>query len=263
MQNPLSSFVIRLFCGASKDTAGILLVIALRSIFRNCCCTKYGPPSILRLSQKDFKKWRVHTLISQFWKEGPDGFSLSRVGKTHKCKPGRSWFISLWGLRPRGCAAALYQPRVDDPVRSEVGSHWPMSHFWHQYLSDPDGQFPKSLWHSRTLNNLKLYFRFQQWAKYPEGSASPWSWLCCCLLSTWGLRAVAGQAPASPALYFLPSLLPSFQGSKGEPRPLCQDPSARKPVLIFQAWEESSFPAGLLQEALEFSCSSPMALGSF
>lgn len=34
MQNPLSSFVIRLFCGASKDTARILLVIALHSIFR-------------------------------------------------------------------------------------------------------------------------------------------------------------------------------------------------------------------------------------
>lgn len=32
--NPLSSFVIRLFCGASKDTARIPLVIAVRSIFR-------------------------------------------------------------------------------------------------------------------------------------------------------------------------------------------------------------------------------------
>lgn len=32
--NPLSSFVIRLFCGASKDTARILLVIALPSKFR-------------------------------------------------------------------------------------------------------------------------------------------------------------------------------------------------------------------------------------
>lgn len=53
---------------------------------------------------------------------------------------------------------------VDKHVRSEVGSRGPISHFWHLvwrsslqvFLWSWQAVF-KSLWHSRILNNLKLY----------------------------------------------------------------------------------------------------------
>lgn len=76
--NPLSSFVIRLFCGASKDTARIPLVIAVRLYLEELLLHKIWSPDCpgraLRLSQKDFKKRKAHTFISQFWKEEPKGW---------------------------------------------------------------------------------------------------------------------------------------------------------------------------------------------
>ena len=56
MQNPLSSSVIRVFNGASKDTALILLVIALPSIFRRIAVARNMVPWLSRASFTLFPK---------------------------------------------------------------------------------------------------------------------------------------------------------------------------------------------------------------
>lgn len=82
-----------------------------------------------------------------------------------------------------------------------------------KYFSDPDRQFSKCLWHSRILNNLKLYFRFQQWAKCMEDSASHCELALVlsplpCRLQAAGSRApdVSSPPPASLRAHFFPVL---------------------------------------------------------
>ena len=136
---------------------------------------------------------------------------------------------------------------ADKHVRGEVGSHGLISHFWHlvwrSFLQVSLWSWQavfRSLWHSRILNNLKLYFRFQPWAKYTAGSPSPhpvgWlqRWPHCSL--THVRRAAASQPPWVPSP--LPPSLSAhlFPVSHHEPRP--PPPGSQ---LSFPAGGEPSF----------------------
>ena len=82
--NPLSSFVIRLFCGASKDTARIPLVIAVHSIFRRIAVAQNMVPWLSWACFTPFpkrlqKNERFIPLYYSFGKKNPKGFFLPLI----------------------------------------------------------------------------------------------------------------------------------------------------------------------------------------